>query len=81
MKPMPEQYLASESPWRHYLALVDNSIVGWVSSIQAGKSNWCSNLVVRPNFRRQGIGSALLAKMLRDDRAAGSSKSVLLGKT
>jgi GNAT superfamily N-acetyltransferase len=78
MKPMPDEFLAKDSPWRHYLAIIGEQIVGWVSSIQAVNSNWCSNLVVRAPFRRKGIGSALLSAMLRADRSHGSAGSVLL---
>lgn len=78
LRPIPAEHLASNSPWRHYLAFADDRIVGWVSSIKVDDSNWCSNLVVRSAFRRKGIGSALLCKMLRDDRTRGSSRSILL---
>jgi len=46
--------------------------------VDAGNSTWCSNMYVRPACRRRGIGRALLAQMLRDDRARGAAKSVLL---
>ncbi len=39
---------------------------------------WCSNMFVQPSHRRRGIGRALLARMLRDDRQAGATASVLL---
>jgi GNAT superfamily N-acetyltransferase len=41
-------------------------------------STWCANMLVKPSHRRRGIGSALLVKMLRDDRERGARKSVLL---
>src|SRR5439155_15192313 len=51
----------------------------WVPyGVNAGDSTWCSNMYVRPSHRRRGIGSALLTRMLRDDRARGFKKSVLL---
>lgn len=79
MRLMPEEFLSPNSVWRHYLAWVDKKIVGWVSSIRTTTGrNWVSNLVVRESFRRQGIGSALLATMLRDDRKLGAQGSVLL---
>ncbi|TPM41919.1 GNAT family N-acetyltransferase [Mesorhizobium sp. B2-3-4] len=33
---------------------------------------------VEPSHRRRGIGQALMAKMLRDDRAHGARSSVLM---
>lgn len=73
----PEQ-LADDAPLRQYVAVVDAKIVGWVCSIAAGRSRWCANMQVLPAYRRRGIGKALLAKMLRDDRARGDRQSVLL---
>ena len=35
-------------------------------------------MFVEPDFRRRGIGKSLLLRMLRDDRAAGATLSVLL---
>jgi GNAT superfamily N-acetyltransferase len=78
MKPMKANELAKDAPIRQYAAVVDDQIVGWVSSISVGKRTWVSNLVVKHAFRRRGIGKALMAKMLRDDRAAGSIASALL---
>lgn len=78
IQPMPD-VLPADAIWWHYLAYVKNQIVGWVSSIKTETgSHWVSNLVVREAHRRQGIASALLAKMLRDDRARGAQSSVLL---
>jgi GNAT superfamily N-acetyltransferase len=71
-------YFAGEAPFRQYVALVDGDIVGWVRSVAAGRSTWCSDMYVRDGHRRRGIGTAMLAKMLRDDRALGANKSVLL---
>ena len=34
-------------------------------------------MYVNPRYRRRGIGRSMLAKMLRDDRAAGLRQSVL----
>lgn len=79
IRPLPRSVLSKNSPWRHYLAIVDSQVVGWVSSIHTPTgSTWCSNLVVREAFRRQGIGSALLSNMLRDDRKYSAHAAVLL---
>jgi GNAT superfamily N-acetyltransferase len=39
---------------------------------------WCSDMFVQESHRRRGIGRALLARMLQDDRRYGAAASVLL---
>jgi GNAT superfamily N-acetyltransferase len=77
-RPVAPNCLTKDAPFRQYVALDGEELVGWVRSVHAGDSTWCSNMVVRPSHRRRGIGSALLARMLRDDRARGFKQSVLL---
>ncbi len=77
-RPIDAKLLADDSRLRQYVAEVDDQIVGWVSSITVGKRNWVSNLYVKESLRRKGIGRALMAKMLREDREAGSKGSALL---
>jgi GNAT superfamily N-acetyltransferase len=72
-------HLNDESaPIRQYVAMIDGKPVGWVGSIVVGDATWCSNTYVGPKHRRQGIASAMLAKMLTDDRRNGAKVSVLL---
>jgi hypothetical protein len=78
MKPLTAQMLGNKAPFRQYVATMSNEIVGWVRSVSAGPSNWCSTLGVVSSQRRRGIGTALLAKMLRDDRKLNAASSVLL---
>lgn len=73
---LPE-HLVANSPLRAYAALVDDEIAGWVRSITVDDATWVSNLYVRRQFRRRGIGGALMTKLLRDDRRFGSRLSVL----
>ncbi len=80
-KPMPKEWIDDPSRFRQYVARVDGKIIGYVSSVTVGKRNWVSNLLVTPTHRRKGIGKALMAKLLRDDRAAGSQGSVLLASS
>jgi predicted N-acetyltransferase YhbS len=77
-RPIPAEQLGKDAPFRQYVALEGEQIVGWVRSVDAGDSTWCSNMYVRPSHRRRGIGGALLTRMLRDDRASGAKQSVLL---
>ena len=77
-RPIPAEQLADDTPFRQYIALIGDKIVGTVRSVDAADSTWCSNIYVWPEHRRRGIGKALLARMLRDDRAIGAKQSVLL---
>ena len=74
---LPE-HLSADSRQRQYVALVDGTPVGRVRSITVGHSTWCSNMFVDPAHRRRGIGRALLARMLADDRRHGATAAVLL---
>ena len=73
---LPE-HLGKESPLRQYAALVDGNPVGWVRSIDVEEATWCADMYVMPEFRRRGIARAMMAQMLRDDRANGSKLAVL----
>ena len=71
------QHLTPGAPLRMYAALIDGDPVGWVSSIEVAGMTWCANLYVKPDYRRRGIGRALMCQMLRDDRRHGSQLAVL----
>jgi len=73
---LPE-HLVDDAPIREYVASIDGQLVGRVGSIRTVAGQWCSNMYVLPQFRRRGIGRALLCRMLRDDRAAGAKVAVL----
>ena len=73
---LPE-HLGKDSPLRQYVALVDDKPVGWVRSIDVEGATWCADMYVVPAFRRRGIARAMMAQMLRDDRAHGSRLAVL----
>src|SRR5262249_5180275 len=76
-RPIPESQLGDDAPVRQYVALTGEEIVGRVRSHDAAGATWCADMHVDPAHRRRGIGQALLARMLRDDRARGSKCSVL----
>lgn len=73
---LPE-HLQTDKPLRLYAALDGAELIGWLRSITVGDSTWVSNVFVQPKYRRQGVGSSLLVKMLRDDLKYGSRQSVL----
>ena len=77
MRPEPPHRIVDPA-YRQYLAFHDEEIVGWVRSVETPRGNYCTNLVVKPAWRRQGIARALLAQMLRDDRKRGAVQNVLL---
>ncbi len=72
------RHLGRDDELRQYVAEIDGELVGWVRSIAAGSASWCSNMYVKPEFRRRGIARAMLCRMLRDDRASGARSAVLL---
>lgn len=72
------RHLDGDETLRQYVALAEGEPVAWVRSITVGDSTWCSNMYVKPEFRRRGIARALLSRMLRDDRDAGARTAVLL---
>jgi len=76
-RPIASDLLGNDAPFRQYVALDGEDIVGRVRSVDAVGATWCADMYVDPGHRRRGIGLALLSKMLRDDRALGSRCSVL----
>jgi GNAT superfamily N-acetyltransferase len=76
-RPIPDGLLGNGAPFRQYVALAGEEIVGRVRSVDAAGATWCADMYVNASHRRRGIGKALLCRMLRDDRARGSRCSVL----
>lgn len=75
-----KQDLEGQEPARRlFAAIVEGEPAGWVSSIKAVPgANWVANLFVRPEFRRMGLGGALMRALLDDDSRVGIPWSVLL---
>ncbi|UCI05758.1 GNAT family N-acetyltransferase [Mesorhizobium sp. B1-1-8] len=76
-RPIAGDLLGDGAPFRQYVAVDGDAIVGRVRSVDAVGATWCEAMYVEPSHRRRGIGQALLSKMLRDDLARGSRCSVL----
>jgi GNAT superfamily N-acetyltransferase len=76
-RPISAELLGPDAPFRQYVALEGDTIIGRVRSVDAAGATWCADMYVSPRHRRRGIGHALLSRMLRDDRARGSKCSVL----
>jgi GNAT superfamily N-acetyltransferase len=76
-RPIRDSLLGEDAPFRQYVALDGDDIVGRVRSVDAAGATWCADMYVNPSHRRRGIGQALLGRTLRDDRARGSKGSVL----
>jgi GNAT superfamily N-acetyltransferase len=76
-RPIASELLTEAAPFRQFVALDGREIVGRVRSVDASGATWCADMYVTPSHRRRGIGRALLAHMLRDDRARCSKCSVL----
>lgn len=77
-RPLTPEDLRPDAPMRRYVAMIDGTVVGSVSSVNFGGTAWCSALVVKHTHRRRGIGRALVCRMLRDDRAAGAKLATLV---
>jgi GNAT superfamily N-acetyltransferase len=76
-RPISSDLLGDDAPFRQYVALDGEDVVGRVRSVDAAGATWCADMHVDPSHRRRGIGRALLSRMLQDDRARGSKCSVL----
>jgi len=70
--------LKRDAPLRLYAAECNGEVTGWAERIRCPAGTWCASMFVLPPHRRQGIASALLATLLRDDRASGATCNVLL---
>jgi GNAT superfamily N-acetyltransferase len=69
----------SNSPLRLYCALDVERPIAWAQSIAAGKGvRYVANLYTARPYRRRGIATALMSRLLRDDAKLGAAKSVLL---
>ncbi len=77
-RPLEPFYFTPDSLFRQYVALIDDVIVGWVRSVWTECGNWVSDMKVVPEHRRKGVGTALMVRMLRDDRQLGVERSGLL---
>lgn len=76
-RPIADDLLGEGAPFRQYVAVDGDDIVGRVRSVDAVGATWCADMYVEPSHRRRGIGQALMSKMLHDDQAHGSRCSVL----
>lgn len=81
-KLMPREYLQGKQPSlvRCHVAMISDRIAGWARSISLGSSGWCDTMFVASEFRRRGLGRALVETMLRADRTAGATASVLVAR-
>src|SRR5262249_50686340 len=59
-RPLSDDMLGDDAPFRQFVALERERIVGWVRSVDAAGATWCADMHVQPSHRRRGIGRALL---------------------
>jgi GNAT superfamily N-acetyltransferase len=71
-------HLAENSSLRQYAVVDRQTAIAWGKSIAIGDSAWVDNLFVVEKYRRRGIAKAMMACMLRDDRAHGAKRSLLM---
>jgi ribosomal protein S18 acetylase RimI-like enzyme len=76
--------LAEPSQARIYVARVKREAIAMAalhfvtSTAEGGKSAWLEDCVVHPDYRRRGIGKALLGYVLEQARASGATRVTLL---
>lgn len=59
------EFLLHSYPQGCLVATVDGTSAAYITSIKYAASAWIGNLLVAPHYRRQGIGRALLAAVVR----------------
>jgi GNAT superfamily N-acetyltransferase len=62
-RPIASDLLGDDAPFRQYVALDGEDIVGRVRSVDAAGATWCEDMYVKETHRRRGIGQALLSRM------------------
>lgn len=76
---LPRHIGVQNCPLRLFYAHYGGTPAGWVRSIATGHgAAWVSNMFVRSEYRRKGIGRSLMTAMLLDDQKRGIETSVLL---
>jgi GNAT superfamily N-acetyltransferase len=79
---LPADLHEGDAHLRLFAALDSDRAVGLVRSVRADSdSTWVSNMFVDAQYRRRGLGSALMTTMLADDAQYGFKWSVLLAST
>jgi len=79
-----ELILTQPSRARIYVARVGARVVGMaalhlaISTAEGGTAAWLEDCVVHPDYRRRGIGAALLGHVLEQARALGATRVTLL---
>jgi ribosomal protein S18 acetylase RimI-like enzyme len=79
-----EMILADASRARIYVAREANKVVAMAtlhyttSTAEGGKASWFEDCIVRPEYRRKGIGKALLEHVIAQARAEGALRVMLL---
>ena len=75
-KPATARYL-ERNPGLSFVALCDDEIVGCIMAGHDGRRGYLQHLVVKPRFRRQGIGRQLVQACLDALAAEGILKTHL----
>ncbi len=79
-----EIILADSSRARIYVAREANKVIAMAalqfttSTAEGGKAAWFEDCIVRPEYRRKGVGKALLEHVIEQARAEGARRVMLL---
>jgi GNAT superfamily N-acetyltransferase len=75
---LPE-WIEGDRPFlRQFLAHIGDELVGWVGSMRRADIGSVTNLYVVAAHRRRGVGTALMTRLLTDDKNNGIRASTLL---
>jgi GNAT superfamily N-acetyltransferase len=78
-RPFLPEWIEGERPFlRQFLAHIGDELVGWVGSMRHGDIGSVTNLYVVAAHRRRGVGTALMTRLLTDDKHNGIRASTLL---
>ena len=76
---LPQHLEPGNDSIRAYVAVgPSDELMGWVRCSRVRDGAYCSSMFVRAEHRRQGIGRALLNRMLVEDQRLGVRESILL---
>jgi GNAT superfamily N-acetyltransferase len=78
-KQILSQDIANENAVHRVYTIHDGTkFIGSCGSIRIGDASWISSVYVDAEYRRKGLGTALMTRAMSDDRTLGIRKSVLL---
>lgn len=72
------QFHSGESYFYAVVAIIDNVIAGTGMSILTGNTAWLGTIIVKENYRKRGIGTAVTKNLINWSASHGSNKIILV---